>query len=134
MTDFRAITAAFAVSPQISPADVAAARAEGFELIVNNRPDGETPDQPPGAEIAAAAAWEGLAYVEIPVRGRPGPREGEAMHAACAGGKTLAFCRTGTRSIVAWALGEQAAGARSRAELLSLAAAAGYDLGGVLPD
>jgi uncharacterized protein (TIGR01244 family) len=122
------------VSPQISPADVAAARAEGFTVIINNRPDGEAPDQPSGAEIAAAAAREGLAYVAIPVRGRPGPQEVEAMHAACASGKVLAFCRTGARSISAWALGEQSTATRSRAELLDLATAAGYDIGGLLAE
>jgi uncharacterized protein (TIGR01244 family) len=50
---------------------------------------------------------------------------------AGADGPVLAFCRSGTRSITAWALGEAASG-RDRAELVRLAAAAGYDLGPVL--
>jgi uncharacterized protein (TIGR01244 family) len=135
MTAFTPVTDAFAVSPQISPADVAAARAQGFGLIINNRPDREAPDQPAGAEIAAAAAREGLAYLHIPVIGRPGIDAGQAMHAACAahGGKTLAYCRTGTRSIMAWAMGELAAGTASRGEIIRLASAAGFDLAGALP-
>lgn len=131
MTDFRKVTETFSVSPQISPADVAAAAAQGFTLIINNRPDGEQPGQPAGAEIEAAARAAGLAYLHAPVIGRPGPSQVEAMRQAMAGGgRTLAFCRSGTRSICTWAMGE--AGSRSRDELLRLGAGAGYDLSPVI--
>ncbi|HEY2481848.1 MAG TPA: TIGR01244 family sulfur transferase [Caulobacteraceae bacterium] len=133
MTQFRSVTAAFAVSPQIGPEEVAAAKAMGFTLIINNRPDGESPDQPPGAEIEAAARAAGLDYAAIPVTGRPTPDQARAVSDAASRGKALAYCRSGNRSIMSWALGELAAGAHSRDELLRLAAAAGYDLGGVLP-
>jgi uncharacterized protein (TIGR01244 family) len=43
----------------------------------------------------------------------------------------LAYCRSGTRSITAWALGE-AAGGRDPNELVRLARDAGYDLAPVL--
>ena len=39
----------------------------------------------------------------------------------------LAFCRSGTRSIVTWARGEAQAG-RSREALVALGREAGYDL------
>ena len=55
------------VSGQIAPADVAEAAALGVTLIVNNRPDGEEPGQPSGAEIEAAAVAAGLEYRHIPV-------------------------------------------------------------------
>jgi uncharacterized protein (TIGR01244 family) len=135
MPDFHIVTAEFSVSPQISLADVSAARARGFTFIINNRPDGESPDQPAGADIEAAARAEGLGYMHIPVKGLPTPDQADAVRAAIetARGPTLAYCRSGTRSIIAWSLGELAAGARGRDELLGLAAAAGYDLSGVLP-
>ena len=135
MPDFRSVTEMFSVSPQISLADVPAARARGFTLIINNRPDAEAPEQPDGADIEAAARAEGLDYVHIPVRGEPTSEQAAAVRAAVHGarGATLAYCRSGTRSIIAWSLGELAAGAKGRDELLSLAAAAGYDLSGVLP-
>jgi uncharacterized protein (TIGR01244 family) len=135
MADFRAVTPDFSVSAQISPADVALARAQGFSLIINNRPDGEAPDQPAASDIEAAAAREDLAYAHIPVTGRPSAAQAEAVRSAVEGahGAALAFCRTGNRSIAAWALGELAAGTTGRDELIRLAAAAGYDLGGVLP-
>lgn len=134
MTDFRRVTDQFSVSPQIAPADVAAAAAQGFVLIVNNRPDGEDPAQPPGAEIEAAAKAAGLDYVAIPVRGGPSADQVAALREAveAAGGPVLAFCRSGTRCIVTWSLGQAQAGARSRQELIDLGAQAGYDLSGVL--
>ena len=44
----------------------------------------------------------------------------------------LAFCRSGTRSIVTWSIGQAQAGERPRDELVALGAQAGYDLSGVL--
>ncbi|MGH6986383.1 MAG: TIGR01244 family sulfur transferase [Caulobacteraceae bacterium] len=133
MSDFRTVTAVFSVGPQISLADVAQAAREGFTRIINNRPDGEAPDQPAGQEIAAAAEQAGIAYLANPVVGRPSAEQAaEQSRAASAGGRTLAFCRSGTRSIAAWAIGELAAGRASRAELVELARAAGYDLSAIL--
>jgi uncharacterized protein (TIGR01244 family) len=84
--------------------------------------------------VAAQAA--GLDYAHIPVVGRPTHDQAQAVSRviAAAHGKTLAYCRSGNRSITAWALGELAAGRHNRQQLISLAAQAGYDLSGVLPD
>ena len=59
--------------------------------------------------------------------------EAEQRVLAEANGPTLAYCRSGTRSIVTWALGEALSGARPRNELVGLGREAGYDLSGVLP-
>jgi uncharacterized protein (TIGR01244 family) len=132
MTDFRTVTPAFAVSPQISLDEVAAAAAQGFTLIINNRPDGEAPGQPTSAQVEAAARAAGVQYLYAPVVGRPGPAQVEAVREAVAAapGKVLAFCRSGTRSICAWAMGQ--AGSVEHDELIRLGAAAGYDLSPVL--
>jgi uncharacterized protein (TIGR01244 family) len=134
MTDFRHITDDLSVAPQIGVADVAEAARRGFTTIINNRPDGEEPSQPPGAEIEAAAKAAGLAYVHIPVRGAPGPAEVEAVRQVvdAAEGPVLAFCRSGTRSITTWSIGQAMSGAMSRGDLVSLGRQAGYDLSGVL--
>jgi uncharacterized protein (TIGR01244 family) len=136
MPHFREVTPNFAVSPQIAPEDVALAKRAGFTLVINNRPDGESPDQPASADIEAAARSQCLDYVFVPVVGRPTADQAAAVSRALAAnsGKALAYCRSGNRSITAWALGELAAGDHSRQQLISLAAAAGYDLSGVLPD
>lgn len=134
MADIKTVTPDFAVAPQIEPADVAEIAARGYALIVNNRPDGEAPGQPTSAEVEAAARAAGLAYVHIPVVGRPAPAQIGAMRQAMAGanGPVFAFCRSGTRSITTWALGEAGVAARSREDILGLALGAGYDLSGVL--
>ena len=132
--DIRKVTESFSVAPQIEPADVETAKAQGFVKLINNRPDGEVPGQPTSAEMEAAARAAGLAYVHIPFAGRPSAEQAEAVarEAEAAGGPVLAFCRSGTRSITAWSLGQAQAGHRPSGELIELAAGAGYDLSPVL--
>jgi len=134
MSDFRRVTDDFTTAPQISLDDVAEAARQGFRTIINNRPDGEAPDQPSSAEMAAAAAAAGLAYHHIPVVGSPTPQQVEATQAVLqdAAEPVLAFCRSGTRSIVTWSLAQATSGAKSRGDLVSLGRQAGYDLSGVL--
>ena len=135
MSDFRRVTDSLSVSPQVTEADMVRAAAEGFVLVINNRPDGEDPSQPSSATIEAAARAAGLDYVHVPVRGGPGPEQVEAVRLAIesAKGPVLAFCRSGTRSIVTWSIGQALAGEADRETLVSQGAAAGYDLSGVLP-
>lgn len=127
---FRKLTDKVLASPQIGRDEVAAAAAEGVTLIVNNRPEGESDDQTAGAEIEAAAKAAGLGYVAIPVT-HAGFSEAQvkAMAEALAGaeGKVLAYCRSGTRSTLLWALAEASRGANPD-ELARHAAEAGYDL------
>ena len=86
--------------------DVAALVQQGVTMIVNNRPDGEEPGQPLGAEIEEAATAAGMEYRSIPVIRGIGPADAEAMRDAMkqSRGNVLAFCRSGTRSALAWAL------------------------------
>jgi uncharacterized protein (TIGR01244 family) len=134
MSDFRRVTDDFTTAPQISVADVAEAARQGFKTVINNRPDGEEPGQPAAAEIEAAAKAAGLAYFHLPVRGGPTPDQVEQTKAilAEADGPILAFCRSGTRSIVTWSLSQVQSGALPRGELVDLGRQAGYDLSGVL--
>ncbi|MEQ1929189.1 MAG: TIGR01244 family sulfur transferase [Parvularculaceae bacterium] len=122
----------FFVSPQIAPADVAAAKARGVTLIVNNRPEGEEPGQPKGADIAEAASRAGLAYVAIPV-GPTGVSEAhlDALDEALKAnqGAVLAFCKSGTRSTIVRAFAQARAG-RSPRQLIEEAAAAGFNITG----
>jgi uncharacterized protein (TIGR01244 family) len=134
MADFRHVTDQISVSPQIGPVEVAEAARQGFRTIINNRPDGEDPAQPSGHEIEAAAREAGLAYFHIPVRGGPTPEQVETTGKvlAQAPAPVLAFCRSGTRSIVTWSLSQAGSGAKSREELVALGRQAGYDLSGPL--
>ena len=134
MSDFRHVTDDFTTAPQISLADVAEAARQGFKTLISNRPDGEEPGQPTAAEIAAAAQAAGLAFHHIPVRGGPTPEQVEATQGVLqdADLPVLAFCRSGTRSIITWSLSQASSGAISRSELVGLGRTAGYDLSGVL--
>jgi len=123
------------VAGQIRPEDVPALCSDGVTMIVNNRPDGEDPGQPRGAEIEAAALAAGIEYRHVPV-GSSGLSEAqvtamaEALNASP--GRTLAYCRSGTRSTYLWALARAKAGDEPQ-EIARKAAAAGYDLTPILP-
>jgi uncharacterized protein (TIGR01244 family) len=134
MTDFRQVTDSYAVSPQIQPGDIVRAKADGFVMVINNRPDGEVPDQPSSAEMEAAAKAAGLAYRHIPVRGGPTPDQAteQAEAIAQAGGPVLAYCRSGTRSIITWSQAAAKNAGLSRDEIVAKGSAAGYDLSGVV--
>ena len=131
---FKALDDRTLVAGQIRAEDVAVAAALGVTLIVNNRPDGEEPGQPAGAEIEAAARKADLDYRHIPVAGGFGPEETKAMAEALdrAEGKVLAFCRSGTRSTYLWAMARASRGADG-GDLIGRAAEAGYDLGPLRP-
>ena len=130
MSDFRRLNDNIYVSQQLDPSDITAARALGVGLIVNNRPDGEEPSAPQGDAIEAAAAAAGINYVAIPV-GHSGFSEPQvdAMIAAMeqAEGPILAYCRSGTRSTLLWALASAKQG-ESPDTIARSAAQAGYDI------
>ncbi|WP_114944041.1 TIGR01244 family sulfur transferase [Microvirga calopogonii] len=131
---FAKLNDKLSVAPQLNPEDLQDAAAAGFRSIINNRPDGEAPDQPSSDTLAAAAQRLGLTYRHIPViPGKVSADQVEAFEEALAAtaGPTLAFCRTGTRSTSLWAL----ASARHLAPdvVLRTAAAAGYNLEALRP-
>ncbi len=126
----KTLTDQLSVSPQISADDIKAAAEAGFEVIIANRPDHEDPGQPDAATLRAAAEAAGLAYVHIPVSGGQFPPDAvAAFKAASAKGKTLAYCRSGTRCTVLWALGRP--DGLSADEVIARAAGAGYDISGL---
>lgn len=132
MTEFHRVTPNFAVAGQVTFDDISRAAADGFKVLVINRPEGEDPDQPKLAEIRAAAEAAGLQFHALPFTGPPPPatvgETAEILEAAP--GPVLAYCRTGRRSIMAWAMAEALAGNLAPDEIIAAAAKAGYDLAG----
>jgi uncharacterized protein (TIGR01244 family) len=97
------------VGPQVTPDQVAGLSALGITMLINNRPDGEDADQPRSADIEHAARDAGIAYRHIPILRGIGPGDVSEMRNALresGEGKVLAFCRSGTRSALTWALAE----------------------------
>jgi uncharacterized protein (TIGR01244 family) len=117
------------VSGQIQPADVPGIKSSGVTLIVCNRPDDEEPGQPSAADVQDAAEAEGLDFRHVPIIRGIGPADVEAMQEAIesAKGKLLAYCRTGNRSTLTWAVARRAQGA-SLADIQRAVSAAGFDL------
>jgi uncharacterized protein (TIGR01244 family) len=132
---FRSLTPDLLVSPQITLDDVAEAARQGVKLIVNNRPEDESEDQTSGPDIEAASRAAGLDYVAIPIT-HSGFSEPQVMAMVDAlegaDGLVLAYCRSGTRSTLLWALAESSQGGDPDA-LTNIAAKAGYDVNPIRP-
>lgn len=133
MLDIRPLTPDYAVAPQIDPGDFAAIRAAGFTLVINNRPDAEIPPTLHAGAMRQAAEAAGLRFVAVPIAGRAMSDDTIAAQAEAiaGGGKVLAYCASGTRSTIAWALGQ--AGRMPTDAILSAAAGAGYQLEALRP-
>ena len=129
----KQVTDKFWISAQPTLADLEAARREGITLIVNNRPDGEEPGQLSAATAAARAAEIGLGYVHIPIV--PGQITLDKIRSfqealAAAPGPVMAHCKSGTRSLTLWALGEALDGRMTPGEIDGLGHRLGIDLSG----
>jgi uncharacterized protein (TIGR01244 family) len=132
--DIRQITDTYAVSPQIDPADVAAIRAAGYVTVIDNRPDAEIAPHRHAAAMRAAVEAAGMTFIDNPLS--PGglteaiiARQGEAIAGSI--GPVLAYCASGNRSSILWALSQ--AGTIPVDELIGLPARFGYQLGGLRP-
>lgn len=128
MAEIRHVTDQFAVAPQIALEDFPAIASQGFRHIINNRPDGESGDQPTSAQAEAAAKAAGLTYIHAPFVGQPTADAVKAVMAAKT--RTLAYCRSGTRSITAWAMAQASEGCDAQ-EIVEAAQDAGFNLAGM---
>ncbi len=130
--DIRPITPTYAVSPQIDPTDIPAIKAAGYVAIINNRPDAEIPPSHQSAAMRALAEAEGLKFYDIPVT-HQGLNMGmvtdqrDVMDAT--EGPVLAYCASGTRCTIVWALGQAAL--MEPDAIIAAAAAHGYDISGM---
>ncbi len=116
MSDFRKLDDGVYASPQIGVSDIAEAAALGVTLVINNRPEDESEDQTPGAEIETAAHAAGMNYIAIPVTMQTLSQADVATMAEALGeatGPVLAYCRSGTRSTPAVVAGRGHARTRS---------------------
>lgn len=101
------ITPEYSVSPQIRPEDVVGIAALGYRSILCNRPDGESADQTPVAEVEAEAKRLGLGFAYVPVvSGQIDGQDVEDFRAAIdrLEGPVLAYCRSGGRCQNLWML------------------------------
>ncbi|RYI14458.1 MAG: TIGR01244 family phosphatase [Acetobacteraceae bacterium] len=132
--DIRAITPDYAVSPQIDPGDLAAIKAAGYVTVIDNRPDGEIPAHLHTAVMREAAEALGLTFVANPIIGGALTMDNVAAQSAAiaaSSGPVFAYCASGNRSSIVWALAN--AGKRPVDELVGLPARFGYQLDHLRP-
>lgn len=130
--DIRPLTEHYAVSPQISPEDAAEIAAAGYTVVICNRPDGENPPHLHMAAIREAVEAAGMTFVANPFSGPSmGMAHVEAQGTAIAGatGPVLAYCASGNRSGIMWALSQ--AGTLETDAMIAAAAKQGYQLEGL---
>lgn len=125
----RALSPDVLVSGQIVPDDLPQLKTLGVTLVINNRPDGESPDQPAGHRIAQAAQEQGVAYAAIPVAGQLAPEHAEQLQTLLAQnhGKALLYCRSGMRSALLWAVAQAGAGTPT-GDIAAAVEGAGYSV------
>jgi uncharacterized protein (TIGR01244 family) len=124
-----AVTEKLAVAPQPKLSHFQEFKRQGFTTIVNNRPDGEDPNQLGSAAEEAAAHAAGLDYVHIPVTSTGMTEEDARLLKETierAPGPVVAHCRSGARSFYLWVLSGDL-DSRSDAEVLAKATELGVD-------
>lgn len=127
--DIRYLTPAYAVSPQIAPQDAAAIKAAGFVAVICNRPDPEIPADLHAEALRKAVEAEGMEFIVNPLVPGAFTPENIATQArvlAETAGPVFAYCASGNRSSIAWAMTQ--AGQVSTDELIARAARFGYNL------
>lgn len=130
--DIRSLTPDFAVSPQISVADIATIADAGFRTIICNRPDAEIPPSHHAQAIEAAATKAGLGFILMPATHQTLTHDlinAQSAQMSAAEGPFLAYCASGTRSSIIWSYTQ--AGALATEDIIAATAQAGYDLAGM---
>ena len=130
------LTDTYTVSPQIAPEDVPRIKAMGFVTVINNRPDSEVPAELASEVLRAAVEAAGLTYVDNPFSHAAFSldivdRQMAALDAS--DGPVFAYCASGNRCSVLWAMGKVRAGALSVEDAIAAAGAQGYDLSRLAP-
>ena len=121
------------VSAQVQPLDLEQLRIKGVTILVCNRPDAESQDQPTVEELALTAQRLGIDIVSIPFRSGEQTTEqvtefAELLNSAQAAGKKVhAYCRTGNRSTCLWAAASVSNGAPVE-QVVAKAKECGFDV------
>lgn len=132
--DAREITPRYSVSPQISAEDLPTIAAAGFKTVICNRPDEEVPPSHQAETIRAAVEAAGLRFEVLPLTHQTMTAENVARQRELyegSEGPVLAYCASGTRCSVVWALSQ--APDMAADDILARTTAAGYQLDGLRP-
>ncbi|MGO8311252.1 bifunctional sulfur transferase/dioxygenase Blh [Rhizobium ruizarguesonis] len=118
------------VSPQPSIEDIQSLRDKGFKTLINNRPDNEDPSQPNTQVERQEAKHCHLSYAFVPVTaGTITEADIRAFQRAVdeSEGPAFAHCKTGTRSLSLYLIGEVLDGRMSADEVVEFGRSRGFD-------
>ena len=131
--DYVCIDKNYYVSPQIEPHQISEIADKGFVKIICNRPDLEVPPSYGSSVMADLAAKEKIEFHILELTHQTMTPENILKQRAMfidANGPVLAYCASGTRCSVIWALGEAITGTNVN-YILEKTLAAGYNLSGL---
>ncbi|SDW17173.1 TIGR01244 family protein [Ruegeria halocynthiae] len=132
--EIRPITPRYAVSPQILVEDVPTIAQAGFVKVICNRPNVEVPPDQQSDAIGQAVRDAGMEYEVLELTHQTMTPENIALQrdlAESCSGPVLAYCASGTRCSVVWALGQ--CNRLSTDEILDATGKAGYALDNLRP-
>ena len=136
MADIVYITPFFAVASQLGASDFGLLAAMGFKSVINNRPDEEEGLPIRSGDAAELARKHGLDYTYLPLTHHEllddETIDAQAAALASLPGPVLAYCRTGNRSSIVWALAAARQG--SVKEILKSLADVGLDIDFLEPE
>ena len=125
------ITSQFQVSAQPQITEFNFLSGAGITLIINNRPDGEDSEQPGNTSESEAVRGAGMDYRHLPVTLATFSEADIRIFQGAifkASGPVLAHCKTGTRSLSLWVLGEVLDGRMAAADVIPFGKRFGFDL------
>lgn len=125
-----AVSKKLSVSPQPSIEEIRSLRDKGFKTLINNRPDNEEPEQLGTGAEAQAAKHGDLGYAFIPVTaGTITEADVRAFQRALheSEGPVFAHCKTGTRSVNLYLIGEVLEGRMSSNDVIEFGHSLGFD-------
>ena len=132
--EIRPITPRYAVSPQITVEDVPAIAEAGFVKVICNRPNREVPLHQQSDTIGQAVREAGMEYEVLELTHQTMTPDNIARQCDLAencNGPVLAYCASGTRCSVIWALGQ--CDRSSTDDILEATSKAGYVLENLRP-
>lgn len=122
----------FYVAEQLSVEDLTAIQEQGIKNIICNRPDGEVPNQPAFEMIKSEAAKLGITCFYLPMKDQNVSQQLAQQTKQLLDsleGPILAYCRTGTRSSIAWSAAQL--GDMPINKIIEATTQAGYNLGDI---
>ncbi|MCU0999648.1 TIGR01244 family phosphatase [Stenotrophomonas maltophilia] len=132
--NLKPLSASLKVSGQLLPKDIETLKEQGVASVICNRPDNEQPEQPSHHALHDACHQAGMQFAYLPVAS--GVISDDQVHTFAKLMEALprpvaAYCRTGTRVAMLWALSEVVRNGAAFAHVLSVASDAGYDLSSI---